>query len=160
MKKEKSETKFIFLNRYNNSRDILKISLETSGSKIVSANEVDNKKISTGFFEAEKRNDGIDIIALVATSAGPLLIFNSLQYFFELGRTKIDVGGSEKLSHFIVSHDSELIFELLYEEKVGVGSHPYNQGREDVDFYYWLSKNAGNPKLYDGYSKKMVSVVG
>jgi len=44
MEKEKSETKFIFLNRYNNSRDILKISLETSGSKIVSANEVDNKK--------------------------------------------------------------------------------------------------------------------
>ena len=107
MKKDENETKFIFLNRYNNSRDILKISLETSSSIIVSATEVDNEKILTGFFEAEKRKDGIDIIALVATSAGPLLIFNSLQYFFELGRTKIDVGSGEKLSHFIVSHDSE-----------------------------------------------------
>jgi len=49
MKNEKSETRFIFLNRYNNSRDILKISLETSGSKIVSANEVDTKKFQRGF---------------------------------------------------------------------------------------------------------------
>ena len=66
----------------------------------------------------------------------------------------------EKLSHFMVSHDDQLIFELLYEEKDGVGSHPYNKSREDVDFYYWLSKSAGNPKLYNYYSKKTVPVVG
>jgi hypothetical protein len=37
-----------------------------------------------------------------------------------------------------------------------VGSNPYDENREDVDFYYWLSKNMENPKLYDFYRKNWV----
>jgi hypothetical protein len=154
MKKE-----FIFLKNYNNSVDALKFFLGTNDSVIVPASEVESAKFSTGFFEIEKRGGVTDITALVATPEGPLLILNAIQHFPKLGKTKIEVRDDEKSHHFLVFDDEKFLFGIFYEEKAGVGSNPYDENREDVDFYYWLSKNMENPKLYDFYRRNWVCLV-
>lgn len=148
--------KFAAVYRYNNSVEVLKVSLATGNFEIIAADGVDKSKVSVGFFEIEKNQSGQDCVALIATPDGPLLIMNSTQYVPKIDETKIKVIDGEKFSHLLISDDGKNIFGLFYEEKAGVGSHPYNESREDVDFYYWLSKNIGNPKLYQHYKKDYV----
>lgn len=148
--------KFIAVYRYNNSVEVLKICLATGNFEIIAADGVDKSKVAVGFFEIEKNQSEQDCVALIATPDGPLLIMNSTQYVPKIVETKIEVIDGEKFSHLLISDDGKNIFGLFYEEKAGVGSHPYNESREDVDFYYWLSKNIGNPKLYQHYKKDYV----
>jgi hypothetical protein len=148
--------KFIAVYRFNNSVEVLKFSLVTGAISIISADEVEKSKISVGFFESENNQSGTDLVALVATPDGPLLIMNSVQYSPKMGITKIRITDAGDFSHFSVLDKGVNIFGLFYKEKAGIGSHPYNEVREDVDFYCWLSKHIGNPKLYEHYNKSFL----
>jgi hypothetical protein len=143
-----------FLRRYSNSVDLLQISTNANDMKIVSAEGVEKNRIAEGFFESEGREKITSITALMATPNGPLLILNFARYYPKLEKTKIEVDDCGKLSQFLVFDGGEILFQLFYEEKVGIGSNPYDQNRDDVDFYCWLSKNAKNPKFYDYYCKE------
>lgn len=148
--------KFAAVYRYNNPVEVLKINLATSNFEIIAADGVDKSTVAVGFFEIEKNQDGQDLVAITAAPDGPLLIVNSIQYAPKIGQTKIEITDDEKYSHALISDEAKNIFGLFYEVKAGVGSHPYNESREDVDFYFWLSKNIGNPKFYEYYKKNYI----
>lgn len=152
----KVKEKFIGVYRYNNSVEVLKISLATCNFDIISANEVDRSKVSVGFFENEKNQNNTGCVALVSTPHGPLLILDSTRYAPKIATTKIEIIDGEIFSRLLIADKGENIFSLFYKGKTGFGSHPYNEFREDVDFFYWLSKNIGNPKLYEYYEKELV----
>ena len=55
-------------------------------------------------------------------------------------------------------HGERCIFEFFYEEKFGIGLHPYSNTREDIDFYYWVAQNINNKELYQLYSREITYV--
>ncbi|KRB86955.1 hypothetical protein ASE26_29470 [Duganella sp. Root198D2] len=52
--------------------------------------------------------------------------------------TKVEITDLGEFSHFRILHRGTPIFTMTYKEKFGIGLHPYAQGREDIDFYFWL----------------------
>lgn len=94
---------------------------------IVSAEGVQKNRIAEGFFESEGREKITSITALMAKPNGPLLILNFARYYPKLEKTKIEVDDCGKLSQFLVFDGGEILFQLFYEEKVGIGSNPYDQ---------------------------------
>ena len=70
-------------------------------------------------------------------------------------KSHVEVSDDGNYSSFKISHENQHVFECFYETKFGIGLHPYNNQREDIDFYFWLSKNINNPKLYEAYTKEL-----
>ncbi len=126
----------------------LKIDLSTGDRQIIPVAATGDNAF--GMFDAE---DGQQLLALLATQDGPLLIFQDAQHRPQLGKTSIAIIDEGDSSHCRILHDGALVMELAYQRKHGIGLHPYNRSREDIDFYYWLSKNIGNPALYATYTR-------
>jgi len=82
-----------------------------------------------------------------------LLYLDDLRYVPKIHRTKIEIKDDESISSFRILHDAQLIFELFFKAKCGIGLHPYNNTREDIDFYFWLGKNINDPEFYKAYTK-------
>lgn len=153
------ENKFVAVNQFDGAVHLLKIDMVTGDRKIVSADDLDESQVSFGLFESERESPDLESVALIATPEGPLLFLNDLKYQPKIGKTKIEVEDDGGISHFRVLHERQCIFGLFYKEKFGIGVHPYNNSREDIDFYYWLSRNIKNPKLYEAYTKEVKYVV-
>jgi len=149
------QKKIAVISRFDNDTSLLKLDLSTGAGQLISADDINEDQISFGMFEIEKRQPHSDIVALVATATGPLLFLNEMQYALAMGKTKISIKDDEIFSHFSISHDGRPVFGLFYEKKFGIGLHPYNKSREDIDFYYWLYKNIMNPNLYTIYTKEV-----
>lgn len=144
----------VLLSQFDGEVKYLKIKLSTGDAQIIPASEIDKDKVTFGMFECEESASGLNCVALLATPQGPLMLLNDTRLYPDADKTKIKIKDDEDLSHFLVLHEGEQIFGLFYEKKFGIGLHPYNNTREDIDFYYWLSKNIGNPKLYKIYTKE------
>jgi hypothetical protein len=149
------QNKFVAVEQFDGSVELLKIDLATGERQIVAHDELDEKDVAFGMFEVEKIEPEVESVALLATPEGPLLILNDLQYRPDIQNTRIEVKDDGKFSHFLVLDDGEPVFGLFYEKKFGIGINPYLNEREDIDFYYWLSKNINNPKLYQVYTKEI-----
>ena len=146
------QNKFIAINQFDGTVKLLKIELSTGNRHVIPAEGVDKTSIAFGLFEMESESE---TVALLATPGGPLLFLKDLQYRPEIGKTKIEVTDDGGFSHFQVFHDGGIVFSLFYKEKFGIGLHPYNNNREDIDFYYWLEKNHNDPKFYKVYTKEI-----
>jgi hypothetical protein len=138
----------IALSQFDGSRQLLKIDLVSGARKLIPAQA--DSDTAFGMFDAE---NGQHYLALVATPDGPLLMFKDAQYRPQLGRTRIDITDGLNYSHCRILHDGALVVELAYQIKHGIGLHPYNRDREDIDFYYWLSRHIGDPDLYATYTR-------
>jgi hypothetical protein len=149
------QNKFVAVSQFDGSVKLLKIDLATGEREIVPHDEVDEKQVTFGMFEVEKVNQELVSVVLLATPEGPLLILKDLHFRPEIESTKIEVKDDGQFSHFLVLDEGEPVFGLFYEAKFGIGLHPYLNEREDVDFYYWLSENINNPKLYQAYTKEI-----
>lgn len=147
--------KFVAVHQFDGSVKLLEIDLTTGERRIVPHDAVDEKHVTFGMFEVEKVEPELECVALLATPQGPLLILKDLQFRPDIHSTKIKVEDVGQFAHFLVLDDGEPVFGLFYEKKFGTGLHPYLNGREDFDFYYWLSKNINNPKLYQVYTKEI-----
>lgn len=152
------QNKFAVINQFDNDVNLLKLNLLTGDAQLISTNKIDEDQISFGMFEIENHELHIDIVALLATPDGPLLFLNGSQYRPEIGKTKISVKDDENLSHLLISHEGHPIFGIFYEKKFGIGLHPYHKNREDIDFYYWLSRKISDPKLYAVYTKDIIYI--
>jgi hypothetical protein len=149
------QNKFVALRQFDGSVKLLKIDLATGERQIVPSAKVNQKHVTLGAFEVEKVEPELESVALLATPEGPLLILKDLQFRPDIQNTRIEVKDDGKFSHFLVLDDGEPVFGLFYEEKFGIGLHPYLHERQDFDFYYWLSKNLNDPKLYRYYTKEI-----
>ena len=149
------ENKSVVINQFDGTTKLLRVDIKTGRREIVSADKFANDKFSFGLFEVEREGENIESVALLATPDGPLLFLNEMQYRPEINKTKIKLRDDGKFSNFRILHEENFIFGLFYEQKFGIGLHPYNNNREDIDFYYWLSKNINNPKFYEIYTKEM-----
>lgn len=148
--------KMVAVGQFGGDVELLKIDVTTGEGYMVPISEVNKDKICFGMYESEKNEQRPEFVALLATPEGPLLFLKGLQYRPEIGKTQISVKDDGNYTHFQVLHDNQPIFGLFYERKFGIGLHPYSHGREDIDFYYWLSKRIGDPNLYRVYSKEVV----
>lgn len=144
----------VLLSQFDGEVEYLKIKISTGDAQIFSAGEIDKDKVSFGMFECEQGVSGLSWVALLATPKGPLMFLNHMQLYPEADKTKIKIKDDDNESHFLVLHEGKAIFGLFYKKKFGIGLHPYNNAREDIDFYYWLSKNIDNPKLYQVYTRE------
>lgn len=138
----------VALSQFDGTRQLLEIDLASGARQLIDADA--DSDTAFGLFDAES---GQHFLALVATPRGPLLMFKDAQYFPQLGKTSIVITDGLAYSHCRILHDGALVVELAYQRKHGIGLHPYNRTREDIDFYYWLSKNIGNPALYATYTR-------
>lgn len=149
------QDKFVAVPQFDGSVKLLKINLATGERELVQHDEVDEKQLAFGMFESEKAVPELESVALLGTSEGPLLILKDLQFHPDIETTKIEVKDDGDFSHFLVLDEGRPVFGLFYTAKFGVGLHPYLHTREDFDFYYWLSKNINNPKLYQSYTREL-----
>lgn len=147
------QKRFLAVHQFGGNVRLLKIDLTTGERRLVPHDEIDERDVTFGMFEVENLEPDLESVALLATPEGPLLILKDLQFRPDIQRTKIEVKDEGQLSHFLILNGGEPVFGLFYPEKFGVGLHPYLNEREDVDFYYWLSKNINNPKLYQTYTR-------
>lgn len=145
----------VLVSQFNGDVKLLKINLSTLDAKIIPVDDINRDKVSFGMFEYQEGALGIEYVALLATPQGPLMFLNQLQFYPEIDKTRIKVEDSEQFSKFLLLQEYTPIFSFFYEKKFGIGLHPYSLTRDDIDFYYWLSRNIGNPKLYKTYTKGM-----
>jgi hypothetical protein len=138
----------ITLSQFYGTQQLLKIDLASGTRQIIPA--AAGCDTAFGMFEAE---DSQHFLALLAKPDGPLLIFQDGQHGPQLGKTSIAIIDEGDYSHCRILHEGALVMELAYQCKHGIGLNPYNRTREDIDFYYWLSKNIGNPALYATYTR-------
>lgn len=146
--------KTIAISQFDGTVKLMKIELSTGKREIVAAKEIDEDKIAFGLFEVEESNNLAESIALVATPDGPLLIFNDTLYRPGV-ETTVDVVDQGDFSHFRILHDGKPVFGMFYKEKFGIGLHPYNRNREDIDFYFWLKNKINEPKFYQTYTREI-----
>ena len=149
------QQKIVVLSQFDGSVKLLKIDLETCHRKIVPSKDVDENEIAFGFFEVEETAQYLDSVALVATPEGPLLILRDTRYYPSTETTEIQINDDAKSSSFLVFHEGRKIFELTYEAKFGIGLHPYNNSRADIDFYFWLSANIKSSGFYEKYTRDL-----
>lgn len=145
----------VLLSQFDGQVEFLKIKFSTGDAQIISASEIDKDKVSFGMFEYEENASGLNCVALLATPQGPLMFLNHMRLYPKADKTTVEIKDDENLSHILVLHETRPIFGLFYESKFGIGLHPYNSARRDIDFYYWLSENIGDPKMYEIYSKEI-----
>lgn len=148
----------VALSQFDGTSRVLKIDVGTGVGEIFSSDTVPEDNISFGLFDTYEINEESKFVALLATDDGPLLFFNEIKYRPELGKTTISIKDDDKTSHFLVLHKGSPIFGLFYESKYGIGLHPYNRERDDIDFYYWLKTKVANPKFYEVYTKKYITI--
>jgi hypothetical protein len=146
----------IAISQFDGTVKLMKIELSTGAREIVPAKDIGEEKITFGMFEVEESNHRSESIALVATPQGPLLIFNDTLYRPNAAQTKVDIADDKEISHFRILHQGTPIFGLFYKEKFGIGLHPYNRDREDIDFYFWLKNKINEPKFYKAYTREIV----
>jgi hypothetical protein len=147
--------KFVAVHQFDGSVKLLKIDLGTGERQVVPHEAVDEKNVTFGMFEVEKVEPELETVALLATPEGPLLVLKDLQFRPDIQKTRIEIKDDGQFSHFLVLDNGEPVFGLFYEPKFGIGLHPYLHERQDFDFYYWLSKNINNPKLYQSYTREI-----
>jgi hypothetical protein len=147
--------KTIAISQFDGSVKLMKIDLSTGERKIVPAHEVNEDKVTFGLFEAEADDKLAESIALVGTPDGPLLVFNDTLYHPSAEETTVDIVDQEDYSHFRILHDGEPIFGMFYKPKFGIGLHPYNRNREDIDFYFWLKDKINSPRFYETYTRQI-----
>lgn len=150
--------KSIAISQFDGTIKLMKIVLSTGERKIVPAKEIEEEKVTFGLFEVEENQYHTESIALVATPDGPLLIFNDTLYHPNASETKVDIADDGEFSHFRILHKGSPIFGMFYKEKFGLGLHPYNRNREDIDFYFWLKNKINEPKFYNAYTREIVFV--
>lgn len=155
IQEKKVANKLIAIPRFDGTADLLRIDTTTGSGELISPDELNKDQIAFGMFEAETGMLERSFVALVATPDGPLLFLKGHAFRPDSTKTTIIIKDDVHLSHFLVSHDDELVFSVSYEPKFGSGLHPYSRTREDIDFYFWLSKNINNPKLYVVYTKSL-----
>lgn len=151
--KYEMEKDIVALRQFDGGVKLLKIELWRGMRELVSIDEVAKHKITFGTFECEQTGPVLQSVALIATPAGPLLYLDDLRYVPKIHRTKIEIKDDESISSFRILHDAQLIFELFFKAKCGIGLHPYNNTRKDIDFYFWLGKNINDPEFYKAYTK-------
>lgn len=145
------QNQIVALRQFDGTVKLLKINLATGERGIIPAEGVEKSRIARGMYEAEGEGAELETVAMVATPEGPLLMLQDQPYRPSVADTKIVVQDDAQLCHFMVFDQGEPIFGLFYEPKFGIGLHPYVNAREDIDFYYWLSKNINDPKLHQTY---------
>lgn len=138
----------VTLSQFDGTQQLLKIDLASGTRQIIPA--AAGSDTAFGMFEAE---DNQHFLALLATPDGPLLLFKDCQYRPQLDKTSIAITDDENHSCCRILHDGALVTELAYQRKHGIGLHPYNRDREDIDFFYWLSQHIGSPALYATYTR-------
>jgi len=147
-------TQKVAISQFDGTSKVLKIDVGSGVGEIFSSDEIPEDDISFGLFDIYEVNEKSNFIALLATGDGPLLFFNEIKYRPELGKTKVSIKDDNQTSHFLILHEGSPVFGLFYERKFGIGLHPYNRERDDIDFYYWLKTKVINPKFYEVYTKK------
>lgn len=152
------QNKIVAVNQFDGTVMLLKIDLGSGDREIVSVDAVAQDKVAFGMFELEEGTSDLQTVALIATPDGPLLLLNERQLYPDVASTSIVVKDEGQNSQLLVFNDGELVFELFYQPKFGIGLHPYLHEREDYDFYFWLSKNMNDPGLYRSYTQEIVSV--
>jgi hypothetical protein len=148
--------KTIAISQFDGTVKLMKIELSTGVREIVPAKQIDEEKVTFGLFEIEESNHRSESVALIATPDGPLLVFNDTLYHPNAEDTKVDIADDGEFSHFRILHQGEPIFGMFYKEKSGLGLHPYNRSREDIDFYFWLKNKINEPKFYKAYTRDIV----
>jgi hypothetical protein len=147
------ENTTIAISQFDGSVKLLRVCLATGERDLIPANEIHEDEIAFGLFDFEKSETGLDSVALVATPEGPLFFLKNMQYRPALNKTKIKIDSDGNYFHFQILHEENHIFGLFYKEKSGIGLHPYNRSREDIDFYYWLCKKINMPQFYQTYTR-------
>lgn len=145
------QNQIVALQQFDGTVKLLKLNLATGAREIIPAEGVEKGRIARGMYEDEGEGAELETVAMVATPEGPLLMLQHQPYRPSVEDTKIVVQDDVQLCHFIVFDQDQPIFRLSYEPKSGIGLHPYVNEREDIDFYYWLSKNINDPKLHQTY---------
>jgi len=147
---------YVAVSQFDGTVNVLKLKLSTGEAELVTNDEVDEDQVAFGLFDFEKNGSEIEALVLLATPDGPILIFKDSRYRPEFEKTSIEIEEKGDFSHLLISHDENPIFSIFYESKFGIGLHPYNKSREDIDFYYWLSKKIQDQKFYQVYTKEII----
>ena len=147
------ENSVVAVSQFDGTVGLLRIYLTTDEREIIPAAEVNEDDIAFGLFDVEKSETELDSVALLATPDGPLLLLKEMQYRPDINKTKIKIENDGDFLHFQILHGENHIFGLFYREKFGIGLHPYNNNREDIDFYYWLCRKINMPQFYKTYTK-------
>ena len=150
--------RFVAVSQFDGTTNLLKIELPTGNRELIKASNVDENLVSFGLFEYEMDGSVMQTVALLATPEGPKLYLNDLEYRPQIYKTKIEVKDEDDFSHFRVLHDDRVVFGLFYRKKFGIGLHPYNNTREDIDFYYWLSIKINDTKFYQTYTREFIFI--
>lgn len=145
--------RYVMLTQFDGDVLMLKIEMSTGHRQVLKTRDMSGADTSFGMFEVESDQQGSPTVALMATPKGPLIIFNGEFYYPNEEKTTIEIKDGKSESHMQILDGGVHVFGLFYKEKFGIGLHPYNRNREDIDFYYFLKTKINDPMLYKTYTK-------
>jgi len=146
----------IAIRQFDGCTKLLKVDLSTGRHEIVLPDEVDKEKITFGLFEIEEGNHSPEFVALVATPDGPLLISTGLLYRPLIAKTQAVIVDQDRRSQFRLLHEGTPVIDFSYDEKWGIGLHPFANSRNDIDFYFWLAGHIDKPNFYQAYTREII----
>lgn len=95
--------------------------------------------------------------AVFATPAGPALIAGNQRALAQHPKTEAHIAPlPDKRRRFSLSRCGSQLLELIYEERHGLGTNPYDQEEADVDLFVAIRQGLQNPRWYEGYTRAWI----
>jgi len=141
--------RIIYLTSYDLYQEILQYHYPEGRFAILRRQDV-TAPLSFGTFTREENH----VAGIFASLQGPVLFFDSRHLVGRLGATTASVEPSGKARfHFTLTHEDRVEFDLDYQERVGIGTNPYDNEQEDVDLFAMMAAGLRKEQFFRAYVK-------
>ena len=142
-------SRVIYLASYDLYQEILEYQYPEGKFAILRRPDV-TAPLSFGTFTREEDR----VAGIFASPQGPVLFFDSRHLVGRLGVTTAHVEPSGKSRfHFTLTHEGRVEYDLDYQERLGIGTNPYDNEQEDVDLFAMLAAGLRKEQFFRAYVK-------
>jgi hypothetical protein len=147
-------TRTIYLPSYDRYDDILEYQLPEGTFTVLSRHEftLRSHALTFGSFTRE----GQHVAGVFASPQGPIFFLDSRYLVGRLGATSSSVRVDGETMHFTLTHEEKIEFELTYQERIGIGTNPYDNEQEDVDLLAMLAAGMRKEQFFRNYIREWV----
>jgi hypothetical protein len=143
----------IYLTSYDIYDEVLEYAVATRTSRVISRSDFERtgRERTQGSFVRE----GNQVAGVFATPEGPAFFHDQKRVLGIFGRTKGRIDPIARPAHFRFSlnHHGTTRIDVVYAERHGIGTNPYDNEQSDVDLFAMMTKGTKNAQFFFAYTK-------
>lgn len=142
----------LYIQGYDAVHEVLEYATKTRAFRVCAKEDesVQGAPLVDGYFARE----GAQVAGYFATPEGPAFFQDKKRFLGAFGAVqgRIERIGNTTRHRFTLTHRSAS-FDLVYEERHGVGTNPYDTEREDVDLFAFIVGKLGDEAFFRRLAK-------